>query len=142
MPNMTKGNGKMTDTFNQAVYSNLLAKIAPKVIETEEEYERALELAEQLTFAKTKTPEERALYKLLVTLIETYETQNYPMDESTPHDILQHVMEASGTRQADLVGIIGSSGVVSEVVNGKRSISKAQAKALGDYFKVSPSLFI
>lgn len=34
-------------------------------------------------------------------------------------------MEASGIRQADLVGIIGSSGVVSEVVNGKRSISKA-----------------
>ncbi len=142
MPNMTKGNGKMTNTFNQAVYSNLLAEIAPKVIETESEYERALGLAEQLTFAKTKTPEEQALYKLLVTLIETYETQNYPMDVSTPHDILQHVMEASGTRQADLVGIIGSSGVVSEVVNGKRSISKAQAKALGDYFKVSPSLFI
>jgi HTH-type transcriptional regulator/antitoxin HigA len=51
-------------------------------------------------------------------------------------------MESSGTRQADLVGIIGSSGVVSEVVNGKRAISKAQAKALGDYFKISPSLFI
>lgn len=139
---MTKVNGKMTHTFNQAVYSNLLAEIAPKVIETQEEYERALELAEKLTFAKTKTPEERALYKLLVTLIETYETENYPMDKSTPHEILQHVMEASGTRQADLVGIIGSSGIVSEVVNGKRSISKAQAKALGDYFKVSPSLFI
>jgi HTH-type transcriptional regulator / antitoxin HigA len=41
-----------------------------------------------------------------------------------------------------LVGVIGSSGVVSEVINGKRSISKAQAKALGEYFKVSPSLFI
>ncbi len=64
------------------------------------------------------------------------------MDESTPHEILQHLMEASSTRQADLVGLIGSSGVVSEIVNGKRSISKAQAKALGDYFKVSSSLFI
>lgn len=64
------------------------------------------------------------------------------MDESAPHEILQHIMEASDTCQADLVGIIGSSGVVSEVVNGKRSISKAQAKALGDYFKVTPSLFI
>ncbi|MEG4306995.1 hypothetical protein [Microcoleus sp. D3_18a_C4] len=51
-------------------------------------------------------------------------------------------MESSGTCQADLVGIIGSSGVVSEVVNGKRAISKAQAKALGDYFKISRSLFI
>jgi HTH-type transcriptional regulator / antitoxin HigA len=64
------------------------------------------------------------------------------MDDSAPHEILQQLMESSGMRQVDLVGIIGSSGVVSEVVQGKRSISKAQAKALGDWFKVSPSLFI
>jgi len=129
-------------TFDRATYSNLLAEIAPMAIETEEEYDRLLAVAERLTFAKNRTPEERALYKLLVTLIEVYETENYPMDKSEPHEILQHIMESSGTRQADLVGIIGSSGVVSEVVNGKRAISKAQAKALGDYFKISPSLFI
>ena len=129
-------------TFDGASYSKLLAEIAPRAIETEEEYDRLLAVAERLTFAKNRTPEERALYKLLVTLIEVYETENYPMDKSEPHEILQHIMESSGTRQADLVGIIGSSGVVSEVVNGKRAISKAQAKALGDYFKISPSLFI
>ena len=129
-------------TFDGATYSKLLAEIAPRAIETEEEYDRLLAVAERLTFAKNLTPEERALYKLLVTLIEVNETENYPMDKSEPHEILQHIMESSGTRQADLVGIIGSSGVVSEVVNGKRAISKAQAKALGDYFKISPSLFI
>jgi HTH-type transcriptional regulator/antitoxin HigA len=132
----------MTLTFNTSEYSNLLAKFAPKVIETEEEYDRALAIAEKLTFAKNRTPEEKALHLLLVTLIEVYETENYPMDESSPHEILKHLMESSGTRQADLVGIIGSSGVVSEIINGKRSISKAQAKALGEYFKMSPSLFI
>jgi len=129
-------------TFDGATYSKLLAEIAPRAIETEEEYDRLLAVAERLTFAKNLTPEEKVLYKLLVTLIEVYETENYPMDKSEPHEILQHIMESSGTRQADLVGIIGSSGVVSEVVNGKRAISKAQAKALGDYFKISPSLFI
>ncbi|MBW4673889.1 MAG: transcriptional regulator [Desmonostoc geniculatum HA4340-LM1] len=132
----------MTLTFDQAAYSQLLAEVAPKAIETEEEYDRALAIAERLTFAKNRTPEEQALHKLIVTLIEAYEAQNYPMDESAPHEILQHIMQASDTLQADLVGIIGSSGVVSEVVNGKRSISKAQAKALGDYFKVTPSLFM
>lgn len=132
----------MTLTFDRANYSNLLAEVAPRAIETEEEYDRLLAVAERLTFAKNRTPEEKALHKLLVTLIEVYEVENYPIDKSEPHEILQHIMEASGTRQADLVGIIGSSGVVSEVVNGKRAISKAQAKALGDYFKVSPSLFI
>jgi len=132
----------MTLTFDRASYSNLLVEVAPQAIETEEEYDRLLAVAERLTFAKNRTPEEKALHKLLVTLIEVYEAQNYPIDKSEPHEILQHIMEASGTRQADLVGIIGSSGVVSEVVNGKRAISKAQAKALGDYFKVSHSLFI
>lgn len=132
----------MTLTFDQSTYRNLLAEVAPVAIETEEEYERVLKVVEQLTFKKNRTTEEQALHKLLVILVEAYETQNYPMDQSLPHEILQHIMEASDTRQADLVGIIGSSGVVSEVVNGKRSISKAQAKALGDYFKVSPSLFI
>jgi HTH-type transcriptional regulator / antitoxin HigA len=129
-------------TFDRSTYSNLLAEIAPKAIETEDEYDRLLAVVERLTFAKNCTPEENALHKLLVTLIEVYDTKNYPIDKSEPHEILQHIMESSGTRQADLVGIIGSSGVVSEVVNGKRAISKAQAKALGDYFKVSPSLFI
>jgi HTH-type transcriptional regulator / antitoxin HigA len=132
----------MTLTFDQTTYRSLLAEIAPQVIETEEEYDRALAIAERLTFAKNRTPEERALYKLLVMLIEAYETEYYPMEQSTPHAVLLHIMESSGTRQADLVGILGSSGVVSEVVNGKRAISKAQAKALGDRFKVSPSLFI
>jgi HTH-type transcriptional regulator/antitoxin HigA len=133
----------MTLTFDRATYSTLLAEIAPKAIETEAEYDRLLKEAEKLTFTKNPTPEQTALYKLLVTLIEVYEAEKYPMDKSEPHEILQHIMEAKGIRQADLIDIMkSSSGVVSEVVNGKRAISKAQAKALGDYFQVSPSLFI
>jgi HTH-type transcriptional regulator/antitoxin HigA len=75
-------------------------------------------------------------------LIEDYEAEHYPMENVTPHELLQHLMESNNTRQADLVGLIGSRGVVSEVVNGKRAISKAQAKALGEFFNVSPGLFI
>ena len=132
----------MTLTFDKTAYSNLLSQYTPQVIETEEEYDRALAIAEKLTFAKNRTLEEKALHKLVVTLIEAYEAENYSIEESAPYEILQHLMESSGTRQADLVGVIGSSGVVSEVVNARRSISKAQAKALGEYFKVSSSLFI
>ena len=131
----------MPETFDEQVYKSLLIEFTPRAIETEEEYDRLLVVAEQLTFAKNRTPEEKALYKLLVTLIEVYEKEKYQLDKSEPHEILQHIMEASGIRQADLVGIIGSSGVVSEVVNGRRVISKAQAKRLVDYFKVSADLF-
>jgi HTH-type transcriptional regulator/antitoxin HigA len=139
---MTKISGKMTPIINKEIYSNLLLETLPKVIETEVEYEQLLAKAEKLTFQKDKSIEEQNLLKLLVLLIEEYETKNYPFPTAKPHEILQHLMESSGTRQADLVNIIGSSGVVSEVVNGKRSISKTQAKALGEYFKISPSLFL
>ena len=132
----------MTLTFDQNTYRHLLAEVAPLPIETEEEYERILKLVEKLTFPKNRTNEEQILHKLLVLLIEAYETENYSMEQSTPHEILKHIMEASGIIQTDLVGILGSSNVVSEIVNGKSLISKAQAKALGEYFKVSPSLFI
>lgn len=132
----------MTLTFDKNTYRNLLTEVIPVAIETEEEYDRILQVVEELTFKKNRTTEEKALHKLLVILIEAYETQNYPMEESAPHEILQHIMESSGTREIDLVGIIGSSNVVSEIVNGKREINKAQAKALSEYFKVSSSLFV
>ncbi|CAD5932771.1 helix-turn-helix domain-containing protein [Planktothrix agardhii] len=132
----------MTLTIDKILYSNLLAEIRPQVIETEEEYDRILAIVERLTFSKTLTPEERVLLKLLVQLIETYESEMYPIDESTPDQILQHLIEVTGTCEGDLVGVIGASDVVSDVVNNKRSISKTQAQALADYFQVSINLFI
>ncbi len=132
----------MTLTFDRSVYRDLLTQAIPKVIESEQEYEQTLAMVESLTFKRDRTAEEEKLCQLLVMLIESYEAREYPVGELAAHEILQHVMESSGTRQADLVGVLGSSGVVSEIVNGKRAISKAQAKVLGDMFKVSPSLFI
>lgn len=129
-------------TINPKIYGSLLINAMPKVIETEADYQHALQEFEKLHVNRSRNPEELALYRLLVLLIETYEEKHFPFPESLPHEMLQHIMEASGTRQIDLVGVIGSSGVVSEIVNGKRTISKAQAKALADRFKVSPSLFI
>jgi HTH-type transcriptional regulator / antitoxin HigA len=118
-------------------------KEAIRLIKTEEEYDRALAIVEPLHFKQSLTPEEDVLYDLLVMLIEAYEEEHYAMPSSPPHEMLQFIMESSGTRQADLVELgLGSSGVVSEVVNGKHAISKAQAKMLADRFKVSPSLFI
>ena len=131
----------MTLTFNKTLYSNLLAEITPQVIETEEEYDRILAIVERFTFSQTLSPEERVLLKLLVQLIENYESKMYPIDESTPVQILRHLMEVTGTCEGDLVGVIGSSNVVSEILNNKRSISKTQAQALADYFEVSINLF-
>jgi HTH-type transcriptional regulator / antitoxin HigA len=110
-------------------------------IETEAENEAAIMLAESLEH-RQRTPEEDTLLELLIILIEKFEEVSYPVPNVEPDRILLHLMEARNMKQEELVGVIGSRGVVSEIVNGKRSISKAQAKALGQLFNVSPSLFI
>lgn len=54
------------------------------------------------------------------------------MGESSSHEILEYLMEVRGLKESDLVDIIGSKGVVTEIIDGKRNISKNQAKALED----------
>lgn len=132
----------MTHTIDKDAYTALLAEYQPKVIETEEENERALKIVEKLMGLKNRTREQSALLKLLVILIEKFEDEHYQLNAATPQSILLHLMEARNIRQEDLIGVIGSRGVVSEVVNGKRGISKAQAKALAEFFHVSAQLFI
>jgi HTH-type transcriptional regulator/antitoxin HigA len=56
--------------------------------------------------------------------------------------MLSHLMETSGRTAKNLLPIFGTRGRVSEVLSGKRSISKEQAKRLGAFFKVSADLFI
>ena len=132
----------MTLTINPESYSQLLALYQPKVIETEAENDLAIAKATELEHKVARTIEEDAILELLVTLIEKFEDENYPIPEGTPHSMLLHLMESNDIKQENLVGVIGSRGVVSEVVNGKRSISKAQAKALAEFFSVDVGLFI
>ena len=139
----------MTLTLNKKNYLQLLdtIQIIPKIIETEAEYEEYLAVTERLIAKKDKrTPEETVLFKLLVKLIEDYEEQTYSLEDWSnlpPHEILQHLLESSGTKQTDLVDVISpSKGLISSIVNGKRSISKEQAKKLAAYFKVNSSLFL
>ena len=130
-------------TFNSEKYKELLTKYQPKLIKTEDENEKALAIVEELMHRNNRTLEENELYELLVTLIEKFEQEYYsPIQVTTPHSLLLFLMEQKGINQSDLVRVIGSKGVVSEVVNGKREISKAQAKALREFFNVDAGLFI
>lgn len=133
----------MTLTFNSDRYQELLSKYQPKLIRSEEENEQVLAIVEELMHRQNRSPEENELYELLIALVEKFEQEYYsPGVTSSPHSMLLFLMEQRGMKQVDLVGVIGSKGVVSEVINQKREISKAQAKALGKLFHVDPGLFI
>ena len=125
-------------------YAELLAAALPKPIETEAENERALEVVNRLMSKGEKrlTAEERWLLRLLVRLIEDFEEKAYPIDEAPPRAVLKTLMEERGLKQTDVAPLFGGRSRVSDVLAGKREISKTQAKALAAYFKVSADLFI
>jgi HTH-type transcriptional regulator/antitoxin HigA len=108
------------------------------------EYERLLAEAEGLMEKEENelTPEESTLLDLLVTLIEQYEEQRYPITQASPQETLHHLMEARDLTHKDVWPLFGSKGIASEVLNGKRAVSKMQAKKLAEFFHVSPALFI
>ncbi len=134
------------EKVDKTKYGMLLAETLPAIIETEEENERALEVVEHLMKKGegNLSPEETSLFRLLVCLIEDFEEKAYPEvgNSSTPRELLAFLMDQQGLKQKDLVDIFSSSGTISQVLNGAREISKAQAKALAARFKVSAELFI
>ncbi|MFN0109704.1 MAG: type II toxin-antitoxin system HigA family antitoxin [Blastocatellia bacterium] len=125
-------------------YADLLAAVLPKPIETEAENERALEIVNGLMSKGEKklSTGERWLLRMLVRLIEDFEEKAYPVDEASPRAVLKTLMEDRGLKQIDLATLFGGRSRVSDVLAGKREISKTQAKALAEYFKVSADLFI
>ncbi len=76
------------------------------------------------------------------TLIEAYEDRHYPVPHAPPHEFLRALLVQRGLAQADIAHLLGGSGHTSEILNAKRSISKAQAKKLGGFFKLPVELFI
>ena len=129
--------------LNPAKYGALLATTLPLVIKTEAEYERMLALVEQLMDKGARaTPEEARLFELIAKLVEDYEEERHPIPDAPPNQVLQHLMEEHRLRQSDLLHIFGSRGYTSDIVNGKRAISKAHAKSLGEFFNVSLEVFL
>lgn len=130
-------------TLDVRRYRRLLAKTVPKVIDNAGEYERVLAEVERLMDrGDHRTAEEDTLLSLLVSLTQAYEQRHYPMREVSPHEVLRYLMEKRGLKQADLVPIFKSSGYASDVINGKRAISKAHARKLAAFFGLSAELFI
>ena len=129
--------------FNNEHYSKLLVQTLPTAIENDLENGRLTAILASLDARfDSLSPEEKRLAGLLTVLIEDYEDKHYSLSGSTPATRLKMLMEEHGLRQRDLVEIFGSRGLTSEVVNGKREISKAAAKKLAAKFHVSAELFL
>jgi HTH-type transcriptional regulator / antitoxin HigA len=133
-----------TLTVDRKKYVRLASRIVVKAIETEEEFDRMVAAVEGLMDKgeNNLSPEESALLETLAILIQAYADRNHALPPVPPYEMLAYLMETSGRTAKDLLPVFGTRGRVSEILNGKRCISKEQAKKLASLFRVSVDLFI
>lgn len=137
--------GSLAETIDAKRYARLLAKAAPRVIKTEQENDRALAMVESLMEKgeRNLTLEESELLDLLTNLIRDYEAEvRPPRAKSKPHEMVAFLLEQRGLAPKDLWHVVGSKSRVSEILAGKRSMTKEQAKKLAEFFHVGVGLFI
>jgi HTH-type transcriptional regulator/antitoxin HigA len=131
-------------TFNPVVYGELLVKVQPHPIEDEREYDRLVAEVGRLMERgeENLSAEESSLLEMMSILIEEYDRKHYPLSPSQPHKMLAFLLEQRGLEPHDLWPVLGSKSRVSEILSGKRAISKAQAKKLAVFFHVPIDLLI
>lgn len=119
------------------------ATIAPILsIRNEREYDRAVKRMNEL-LDEIGDNERHPLYGLLDTLgtlIHAYEEHHFPIPKARGGQVLRYLLDEHGLKQAEVTEI-GSQGVVSEILSGKRELNTRQIRALAKRFGVSPAVF-
>ena len=133
-----------TQTLNPVAYGELLARVLPHPVKDDREYDRLVaEVGRLMERGEAKlSREETSLLEMLSILIEDYDRKHARLPPSEPHKMLAFLLEQRGLEPHDLWPVLGSKSRVSEILAGKRSISKTQAKKLAGFFHVPIDLVI
>lgn len=146
MPNIVPTPGKPDGMFSIEALSDLpvmqFAGEYLQPIDTEEQYERTKALLHALI---TQSPDEprhpvNGLIHILGMMVESYEDEHYAVPDSSPVEVLKFLMEQHGLTQSELPEV-GSQGVVSEILRGRRQLNARQIQALSQRFHISPAVF-
>ena len=129
-------------TATDVAYRDLLTEELPRAIHGDREHRRYLARVEALLDQKKRSAAEDRLLELLSILVERYEDEHETIEAPDPIAALKELMLAKGISQADLGKLFGSRGIASEVLSGKRALSKAHIRKLSEAFHVPADLFV
>ena len=131
--------------LDERKYGRLLGKHRPRIIHSDAEFDRLsaeLEALDKIEEKRELDAEEHEMQALLSHLCTEYEDRTVEPPASTPLEVLKFLMEQNGLRPIDLLDVFGSRAVTSQVLGGKREISKAHARRLAQRFHLSVEAFI
>lgn len=138
--------------MDETRYGELLKEVRPRIIEDPEEHERLLTIAESMMEkGDSLGEEEREALALIVLLVEAFEARLLDEESAeeeeddgespSPHVALLRLMNSHQVELADIAPVFGNPHLAREALEGKRPITRGQAKELGKFFRVPPKLF-
>jgi HTH-type transcriptional regulator/antitoxin HigA len=121
--------------------TEMIRRGAPRLIQSDEELAQYTEELFALTTKSDLEPAEEQAVELLTLLIERYETDQYPVPEADPVEVLRFLLDQNGLSQRDIASELGSETTVSLVLARKRQLTREHIARLSERFHVSPSVF-
>lgn len=112
-----------------------------EIIKTEKQYNETLDRMEKIFDAPSNSKDGNDA-ELLALLIEEYEKERYKIESPDPISAIKIRMEEMELKQKDLIGIIGSKGIVSEVLNKKRKLTVEMIRKLSEKLNITASVLV
>ena len=124
-------------------YRTLRRQIPLGVIRSKTEYDRAVAVVDTIIdeIGENEAHPLADLAEALSVFIEAYDKAQFSTPAPSAREMLRFLMEENDLNQSDLPEL-GSQGVVSEILSGKRSLNVGQISRLAKRFDVSPAVFL
>lgn len=124
------------------LYLELVGRFPLRPIGSDEELDRAIAVIDELVIRGDLAPAERDYLDVLSDLVHKYETTEHPIPPAGDAEVLRFLMEGRGLNQSQLSAEVGIPvSVISEVLSGKRGLSRNNIGTLARHFHVSPAVF-
>jgi HTH-type transcriptional regulator / antitoxin HigA len=127
-------------------YFELVRRFPLLPIKNERQYESAIAFLQELAVRNEKSLDsgEQAYLEALTQFVEDYEQNHHRIDveDLGPLDALRYLMSENNMKAIDLGHLLGSRSVASQILSGKRKLSKTHILVLAERFKVEPGLFL
>lgn len=125
-------------------YLRLIRAFPLRPLRNDADLEAATAILDQHFIREDLDPGEADYVQTLAILVDEYDRKHHPVaaPEMAPIERLKSLMRESSMTTADLGRVLGNSGLASQILKGKRGISKAIARTLGERFAIDPGVFI
>ena len=137
--NRTASTRKLLDS---ELYAGLFRNALPLPPQSETDNLRLTGLLAALDEREDLTVEEEAFAELLAIVIEDFEDRHYSLPAVPPEDALRALMEDRGLKHKDIAAIVGNKGLTTEILAGRRKISKDVAKRLSESLRVPVEILL